>query len=358
MPRVTVLLPVYNGAAFVRAAVDSILAQTYRDFELLVIDDGSSDATPEVLGAVADPRLRIIRNSSNFGLTRTLNLGLRAARGELVARQDADDLSAPARLERLVAAFDANPKAVLIGTQARFFDAHGRIFDAELWRKCTTPRAIEWQLLFENAFVHTSVMFRRSIVLDALGGYDETFRTNQDFELWSRIARSHEVRNVDEQLVDLRQRAGSVSSGYGSAALERVLDVLRRNRAHWLQRPAGDDEILDERLAQFSVRLKPQDTDLRPFLAAFHEMRARFTALHADARDDGEIRTHCATVLARVARVAAPDAPRGLWQTMTAAREFDRRVFRRAVVPTMLRCVAGPLIRAWQTQRARERSAT
>jgi len=116
-PAVTVLMGVYNGELFVRDAIDSILAQSYRDFELLVVDDGSTDTTPAILASYDDSRLRVLRNEENIGLTRSLNRGLRAARGGLIARQDADDLSLPNRLARQVTFLESHPDVVLLGTQ-------------------------------------------------------------------------------------------------------------------------------------------------------------------------------------------------------------------------------------------------
>src|SRR5260370_39130690 len=115
-PLVPVWLPVRNGGAHLEAALASVLAQTFADFELLVLDDGSTDATPEILRAMRDPRLRVVTHPQNLGLVPTLNRGLELARGELVARQDHDDVSHPARLQKQVDFFRAHPDHVLVGT--------------------------------------------------------------------------------------------------------------------------------------------------------------------------------------------------------------------------------------------------
>ena len=124
-PRVTVLMTVYNGAAYVRSAVDSVLAQTYADFELLVIDDASTDGSGDVVRAVGDARIRVVPNAANLGLTTSLNTGLALARGELVARHDADDLSRPERLATQVALLDTRPEVSLVGSWYQKIDPAG-----------------------------------------------------------------------------------------------------------------------------------------------------------------------------------------------------------------------------------------
>ena len=135
MPRVSVLMPAYNAAPYVAGAVESVLAQTYGDFEFVIIDVGSTDATPDILAdyAARDHRIRLARNEANLGLIRSLNRGLEIARGEFVARFDADDLSRPERLERQVSFFNGNPDHVLVGASYDAIDSQGRV----LWSKVT-----------------------------------------------------------------------------------------------------------------------------------------------------------------------------------------------------------------------------
>ena len=180
---ITVLLPVFNGGPYLRPAIESVLAQTLTDFELLVIDDGSTDGSLEVARSYGDPRLRVLENGSNLGLTASLNRGLRETRAPLIARQDADDLSARDRLARQAEAMGRRPELALLGTQADVIDARGRR-TGFIARSCAQD-GIRWELLFDNAFVHSSVMFRREVVFDEAGGYDEGLRYCQDFALWS-----------------------------------------------------------------------------------------------------------------------------------------------------------------------------
>ncbi len=207
-PRVSVLMGVHNGMPWVRAATESILAQTEGDLELIVIDDGSTDATPEILERVSDPRLRVERQK-RMGLTRSLNRALALATAPLVARLDADDLALPERLARQRAFLDAHPDVGLLGTGAREVDAEGR--EVGLIRPPADDAAIRRALIRRNPFVHSSVMIRRA-VLARVGGYDETLPVAQDYDLWLRLGGITRLANLPEPLVVRRLVAGRVSA--------------------------------------------------------------------------------------------------------------------------------------------------
>jgi glycosyltransferase involved in cell wall biosynthesis len=207
-PRITVLLAVYNGGPLLGDALASVLAQTYADFELLVIDDGSMDDTPARLRAVRDPRLRVLRNPENLGLTRSLNRGLHEARGAWIARHDADDLSAPTRLAEQWAFIERHPATVLAGTWARRIDPEGRPCGTHDLPQ--THDAIRWASLLDNPFLHTSVFFSKATALD-LGGYDERFAVCQDYDLWNRMAGAHPVANLPRRLVAMREHPASMT---------------------------------------------------------------------------------------------------------------------------------------------------
>jgi glycosyltransferase involved in cell wall biosynthesis len=239
-PRVTVLLPVHNDRRFVGRAVASILAQTFRDFELVVLNDASTDGSMDVVEGFRDARLRIVRNASNIGLARTLNVGLAAAEGELVARMDADDISEPTRFERQVAFLDANPAVALVGTWARWIDEDDRPFTTI--RFPTDAAEIERSLLEENCIFHPSVMFRRRPI-QALGGYSIATPLSQDYDLWLRLSERHALANLPEFLVRYRIHREQVS--FRKIGLQRsVANVMRyeaavrRHRAGQIADPA------------------------------------------------------------------------------------------------------------------------
>jgi glycosyltransferase involved in cell wall biosynthesis len=216
-PAVTVLMAVHNAERYLREAVESILEQSFRDFELVVVDDGSTDGSRAILDTYEDTRLRVLSSSENHGLTISLNRGLREARGTYVARQDADDISEATRLERQVAFLDDNPKIALLGTAYHRIDENGRRTGER-----TVPvdtESARWRLLFLNAFPHTSVMVRRAVLLE-VGPYDERYRYAQDYELWSRIAALHDVAGLEDFLVSYRSSSTSMTATYQGAHAE------------------------------------------------------------------------------------------------------------------------------------------
>jgi len=201
-------MPVRNGVPWVREAVTSVLTQTAGDLELIVIDDGSTDDTPEVLAAFRDPRLRIEQQPS-AGITRALVRALKLARAPLVARLDADDVALPDRLERQRRFLDNRPEVGLLGTGARELDPAGR--EVRIVRPPSNDESIRRALIRANPFVHSSVVMRRE-VLDRVGGYDPEFPVAQDYDLWMRLARVTRLANLPDALVIRRLTAGRVSA--------------------------------------------------------------------------------------------------------------------------------------------------
>jgi len=208
VPAVSVVMTVYNGEPWVGEAVDSILAQTFEDFELVVVDDGSTDGTPDTLRRRAGPRLHVIRQRQT-GQTPALNVALRQARGPLIARMDADDVALPERLARQVAFFATNPSVGLLGTGSHEISPEGKILSTDV--PPVDDRAIRRELIRRNPFVHSAVMFRRA-ALDAAGPYDEGFVVAQDYDLWLRMSRVTTLANLPEPLVLRRRAPGQLSS--------------------------------------------------------------------------------------------------------------------------------------------------
>lgn len=232
-PRVTVLLPVYNGGELVRGAIESVLAQTYPDFELLVVDDGSSDGSAEVLGSYGDERIRVLRNEENRGQVRSLNRGLGEARGAYVARLDQDDVCMPRRLERQVAALDREPGVAVVGTWMDLYDDEGRL----AWElRGTIDDSAEFTFLILTnrlPLAHPTVMFRLAPVRE-LGGYDPSVRYAEDQDLWRRLALAgYEARVLREPLLRYRihaeqqsQRNWQEQQANNNRALERFIAEL------------------------------------------------------------------------------------------------------------------------------------
>jgi glycosyltransferase involved in cell wall biosynthesis len=208
----TFLLPVYNGAATLAEAVDSILAQDDDDFELLLIDDASTDSSPAIARRYAhdDRRVRTVLHERNTGLAATLNEGLRLAGNELVLRMDQDDVSLPSRL-RVQRSFMGTHPAVAVAGSWVFHMGEQPRFD-RLVELPTTPRAVAAKLQQENCLYHPSVVMRRSTVL-ALGGYRAEFRNAEDYELWLRVSHEHDLANVAEPLLRYRFSVDGMTLG-------------------------------------------------------------------------------------------------------------------------------------------------
>ncbi len=216
-PALSVAMSVYNGERFLASALDSVLAQSFTDFELLVLDDGSTDATPQILAAYAarDARLRpIIRE--NRGLVASLNQLLAEARAPLVARMDADDLCLPARFERQIAFLAAHPDYGVIGSRCHDIDEHG-----DPWPAIIPPHPASHEHFLaaiatgEALLCHPAVMYRRAVVL-SVGGYHAAFRHCEDLDLWLRLASVTRLCNLPEPLIRYRHYADQVSSRHAT----------------------------------------------------------------------------------------------------------------------------------------------
>ena len=208
-PAVSVVMPVYNARRYLREALDSILHQTWREFELIAIDDGCTDGSGEILDeyAAADDRITIIRRP-NTGIVGALNDGLAAARGEFVARMDADDVSLPQRFARQLEHFRRHPNCVLVGSRVMLTDPAGR--PIRTWATETTHAEIDAAHLTRGwPVVHPSVMMRRSSV-EQVGRYREQYRTLEDLDLFLRLAEVGELNNLPEVLLNYRQHFASI----------------------------------------------------------------------------------------------------------------------------------------------------
>jgi glycosyltransferase involved in cell wall biosynthesis len=207
-PVVSAVVAAWNAEAWVGEAVASLLAQTLAEVEVIVVDDGSTDRTPDVLAAIADPRLRVERRA-HAGLAAALNAGLALARAPLVARLDADDLALPERLGRQAAFMRAHPDVVLLGTAAREVHPDGR--QARVVWAPVEDRALRRALRWRNPLVHSTVMLRAGAVA-AAGGYDATLEVAQDYDLWIRLAAHGRLASLPEVLVTRRLAAARVGA--------------------------------------------------------------------------------------------------------------------------------------------------
>jgi 2-polyprenyl-3-methyl-5-hydroxy-6-metoxy-1,4-benzoquinol methylase len=227
-PRVTVLLAVHNGEPYVHDAVASILGQTFADFELLVVDDASTDTTVATIESFGDERIRILRNERNLGQVPSLNRGLREARGELIARIDHDDSCRPERLERQVAVLDAEPQVALVGSWMDLVDASGTKVGRLESTIADFAEFLFHTLIMRVYVAHPAALYRRDPVL-ALGGYDETTGPAEDKDLWRKLALERwDARIVPEPLVVYRLHDAQLSQT--KAAYQQEVDGASQER--------------------------------------------------------------------------------------------------------------------------------
>jgi len=228
-PQVSVLLPVYNGVEFLGAAIESILNQSFADFELIIIDDGSTDNSQDVLDQLHNEKIRLY-HQQNRGLAVTLNRGIALSRGKFIARQDQDDRSLPDRLANQVTFLNNHEDCALVGTWSEIW--RGDKKTERLHRNPIDNTTLKFELLFNNPFVHSSVMLRKE-ALTLVGGYssDPLRQPPEDYELWSRIARHYNVANIPEILHVYREVPKSMSRSGDNPFLSQVLAISSENIA-------------------------------------------------------------------------------------------------------------------------------
>lgn len=202
--KITVLISVYNGEKYLREAIESILGQTFSDFEFLIINDASTDSSREIILSCKDSRIKLIDNEINLGLTKSLNKGLKLAQGEYVARMDADDVSLPSRLEKQVEFLENNPEIGVLGCRCHIIDGSDRIVGMT-WNP-RGHRQIMSRILSENQMIHSSIIYRRRL-LEELGGYDDNLKLAQDYELLLRLSEKTKLANYGERLHKWRMAA-------------------------------------------------------------------------------------------------------------------------------------------------------
>ncbi|MCP4147164.1 MAG: glycosyltransferase [bacterium] len=207
MTDLTVLMTVYNGEAYLRETVESVLKQTYKDFKILVVDNASTDSSREIIRTYNDKRIHLVELSENIGQVAALNKGLEMIDTKLVARMDADDINHPQRFQKQVATLEQNPEISICGTFATTFGAK-----QVRWTYPCSDAGIKVKLLFECSLVHPSVMMRKDR-LDKYGlKYDDTLKHSYDWDLWQRAALHLQFANIPDNLINYRLHEKSEST--------------------------------------------------------------------------------------------------------------------------------------------------
>lgn len=207
MPKVSVLMPVYNATQYLAEALESILLQTFQDWELILVDDGSTDDIMSVLSRYQDERIYYIKNDVNLGLIKTLNRGIDYCGGKYIARMDADDIAHPRRLQYQVDFMEQHPEYLMCGTDALVIDNDGN----RTGKICnlTSNNLLQINLLFSPPFIHPSTIIRKEVL--ERNRYDENYKHVEDYELWCRIAHQGKVANIGKFLLLYRWHDSNVS---------------------------------------------------------------------------------------------------------------------------------------------------
>ncbi|MEI6057424.1 MAG: glycosyltransferase family 2 protein [bacterium] len=244
---ISVIMPVHNGEKYLAEAIRSILAQTLKDFEFIIIDDCSTDHTAETIKSFKDPRIIVIKNDRQSGVAASLNKGINAAKGKYVARMDADDISLLKRLETQVAYMEKHPTIGICGTWVKTFNT-GDAEKHRLWKKPITDGEIKTLMFFTSSLIHPTVMFRRETLNTYNLRYDETYQSAQDYELWSRAIDYVQFANIPRVLLHYRIHANSIT-GTKSAAQQRNADTVREYLAQKIKfslKPTNDSLVAYE----------------------------------------------------------------------------------------------------------------
>lgn len=204
-PRVTVLMPVYNAERFLHEAINSILQQSFKPFEFLIIDDGSTDGSAEIVESFRDPRIRFVRNTHNMGITRTLNKGIVLASCELIARMDADDISHPQRLQKQFAYMKRNPDCAMLSTWARVIGEDKKFVRLERYRS----NFYYYNLTFECWIYHPTIMFRKTEA-EQIGLYGMPY--SEDYDFFWKMSTRFRIANLAEAVLDYRLSSTSLNT--------------------------------------------------------------------------------------------------------------------------------------------------
>lgn len=223
MSRVTVLMPLYNAENYLMEAIDSVLNQTYQDFQLLIIDDASTDKSMEVVSAFNDPRIVIYRNEKNMGISYTRNRGLDLCKTEYIALLDDDDIAMPYRLEHEVRYLDEHPEVDVVGGHQRQIDKNGKDLSKQ-WTVYLNPKYIKAHLLSNNAIVNGSTMFRRKFIEDHHIRYKEQCFGAEDYRFWVECSLKGTIANLDEVMLLWR-------TGHGNESNRAMTQFLQNRKA-------------------------------------------------------------------------------------------------------------------------------
>lgn len=247
VPCVSVVMSVFNGARFLREAIESVLGQTFTDFEFIIIDDGSIDDTWRILTAYAaqDPRIVLIRNEKNQGIAYSVNRGLAQARGKYIARMDADDVTVPERLARQVQFLENHPEIGMVGSNLFYIDCSGNITPSR-WSPPRLHHLIKWRLCFKDPIANVTVMMRRDLVIQ-LNGYQAEYESfAEDYDLWQRMSQVTRMANLPDVFTYARRGktyTSNVSSQHSDRQHSNSIKIAQRMMSTVLGEPVPEKDV-------------------------------------------------------------------------------------------------------------------
>ncbi|PZP50921.1 MAG: hypothetical protein DI598_04435 [Pseudopedobacter saltans] len=246
MPSISILIPVYNGALFIQESLDSLYAQTFQDFEIVIMDDGSTDNTAEIIQSQKSDKIRYFNNGSNLGIIDTLNKGISLCFGRYIARMDADDIAYPERLDRQWHYMESNPDTVLLGSSIIRFSDKYSVNDL----RGGNDNNIRAKLLFDTAINHPSAIIRANTLKEYGLKYSKKYLHAEDYGLWVELSRYGKIANLDDVLLKYRMHGNNISMKFNALQYQ-TMDFIRKMLFHefwtkiglsnpmWEQRYAG-----------------------------------------------------------------------------------------------------------------------
>jgi len=258
-PVISAILPVYNGQDHLAECIDSVLHQSYSNFEFIIVDDASTDSTPQILKKHSnqDDRIIVITNPVNQKQTISANTACKNARGKYIARMDADDVALPKRFEKQLEFLEANPNVGMVGSWTDTISETGKIVGQ--WKTASEPGVLNWNLLFGTSFAHSSVMMRSNLVKKV--GYYQSPEA-EDYDLWSRISRIAKVANIPEILQQKRVWGGQLALKVPTETRDCVLQIMQKNINYLLNNSNLDLEMIKNIRMVSDKTTKIQDSQL------------------------------------------------------------------------------------------------
>jgi len=270
-PLVSVLMPVFNGEKYLTEAIESILTQTYTNFEFVIINDGSTDTTEEIIKAFSDSRIRLINNTTNIKLIATLNKGIQLCNGKYIVRMDADDVSLPDRIEVLVGFMEHNPDVGVCGSYYKIIGDNERVI-----KYPTSNDELKTSLLFFVPIAHPTTIWRKEVIAKNQLGFDVNYIHAEDYKFWTEIIEYSQLGNVPEILLNYREHNNQISSLYADTQKEKSQNI----RKELLQKIFTDITVAEFKLWE-EIIFGPQQYS-EPLLVA--ELIKKIVDLNAEKR--------------------------------------------------------------------------